>query len=222
VIRAPDPAGEAPHVLAHQNGQWHRLLAGRGLQAQMNEAHLALCASPEWAKVVEEDLLPWILTGYDLGDDLLEVGAGPGLVTDVLRRHAARVTALDLDESLAASLGARLAGTNVAVVTADATRLPFCSAWFSAVACLTMLHHIPSARLQDLALAELRRVLRGGGVLVGSDGMDTPARRELHEGDVFVPVDAGTLPWRLREAGFADALVDISGDRIRFAAIAAP
>ena len=36
--------------------------------------------------------------------------------------------------------------------------------------------------------------------------------------DVFVPVDPGTLEARLRAAGFADARVDVTGNRVRFAA----
>ena len=177
-----------------------------------------MCSSPEWARFVADDLLPWVLGGCNLGDDLLEVGPGPGLTTDILRRHAARVIAAELDPSLAAKLAARLAGSNVEVVRADATRLPFAAGRFSAAACLTMLHHIPSAELQDAALAELARVLRTGGVLVGTDGLDTPERRRVHIGDIFVPVDPGTLPERLRRAGFADARVEVSADRLRFAA----
>jgi hypothetical protein len=37
-------------------------------------------------------------------------------------------------------------------------------------------------------------------------------------GDVFVPVDPGTLAARLRAGGFAHARVDVTGDRLRFAA----
>jgi ubiquinone/menaquinone biosynthesis C-methylase UbiE len=186
----------------------------------VNEEHLAICSSPEWARLVEDELLPWVLDGYELGDDLLEVGPGPGLTTDVLRRHAARVTAVELDSGLAAQLAARLAGTNVEVITADATRLPFPAGSFSAAACLTMLHHIPSAAQQDAALAELSRVLRAGGVLLGSDGLDTPERRRLHQDDIFVPVEPGSLADRLRGAGFSRAEVEVSGDRLRFAATA--
>ena len=133
----------------------------------MNEAHLEFCASPEWARLVEDELLPWVLDGCELGDDLLEVGPGPGLTTDVLRRKAARVTAVELDLDLAGKLASRLAGSNVTVVAGDVTRLPFPADRFSAAACLTMLHHIPSPALQDAALAELARVLRPGGVLAG-------------------------------------------------------
>jgi SAM-dependent methyltransferase len=185
----------------------------------VNKAHLEFCSSPEWARLVEDELLPWVLDGRELGDDLLEVGPGPGLTTDVLRRKAARVTAVELDLDLAGKLASRLAGSNVTVIAGDVTRLPFPADRFSSAACLTMLHHIPSPALQDAALAELARVLVPGGLLVGSDGLDTPARREIHEGDVFVPVDPGTLGTRLRAAGFARAEVGLAGDRLRFVAI---
>ena len=185
----------------------------------MNRAHLEFCSSPEWARLVEDELLPWVLDGYELGDDLLEVGPGPGLTTDVLRRTAARVTAVELDLDLAGKLAARLAGSNVTVVAGDVTRLPFPAGRFSSAACLTMLHHIPSPALQDAALAELARVVMPGGSLLGSDGLDTPARREIHEGDVFVPVDPGTFAARLEAAGFGRARVDVAGDRVRFTAV---
>jgi SAM-dependent methyltransferase len=186
--------------------------------ATVNTAHLEFCSSPEWARLVEDELLPWVLDGCELGDDLLEVGPGPGLTTDVLRHRAPRVTAVELDLALAGKLAGRLAGSTVRVIAGDVTRLPFQAGRFSAAACLTMLHHIPSLALQDAALAELARVLQPGGVLAGADGLDTPARRELHTGDVFVPVDPGTLEGRLRAAGFGRARVDVAGDRVRFAA----
>jgi protein-L-isoaspartate O-methyltransferase len=97
----------------------------------VNSEHLRLCSSPEWAAYVADDLLPWVLADHRLGDELLEVGPGPGLTTDILRRHAGHVTAAELDADLAGQLGARLAGTNVEVVNADATRLPFPAARFS-------------------------------------------------------------------------------------------
>jgi SAM-dependent methyltransferase len=186
----------------------------------VNEEHLALCSSPEWARFVEDELLPWVLDGHDLGDAVLEVGPGPGLTTDILQRQAPRLAAAELDPALAGQLAARLAGSNVAVVQADAARLPFAAGCFSAAACLTMLHHIPSVRQQDTALAEIARVLRPGGVMVGSDGLDTPQRRSVHHGDVFVPVDPATLAQRLRAAGFTETRVDVAGDRLRFAATA--
>jgi len=188
--------------------------------AIVNEEHLALCSSPQWARFVEDELLPWVLGGQDLGDAVLEVGPGPGLTTDILRRQTARLAAAELDRGLADQLATRLAGSNAAVVLADAACLPFAAASFSAVACLTMLHHIPSVKQQDSALAEIARVLRPAGLLVGTDGLDTLQRRRVHQGDTFVPVDPSTLAHRLRIAGFANARVDVAGDRLRFAATA--
>ena len=65
-------------------------------------------------------------------------------------------------------------------------------------------------------------MLRPGGSLLGSDGLDTPARREIHQGDVFVPVDPGTPQARLRAAGFTRARVAVMGDRLKFAATKDP
>jgi SAM-dependent methyltransferase len=188
----------------------------------MNDEHLRFCASAEWAGTVERVLLPWVVAGRRLGDLVLEVGAGPGLVTDALRARVRRLVAVELDGGLAAALGHRLAGSGVAVVQGDATALPFAGGRFSAVACFTMLHHVPTVAAQDRLLAELCRVLGPGGLLAGTDGIDTPERRRLHVGDVFVPADPTALPGRLRAAGFTDPEVEVDpgADRFRFAALA--
>lgn len=182
----------------------------------MNAEHLRLCASAEWAALVRDELLPWVLGDDDLGDDALELGARPGLVTDLLVARAARVTAVEIDPVLASDLERRMTGRPVEVVTADATALPFPAGRFSAAACFTMLHHVATRGLQDLVLAEVARVLRRGGLLLGTDGEDTPARRALHVDDVFVPSDPAELPARLRAAGFVDVRVEGNGDRFRF------
>jgi SAM-dependent methyltransferase len=190
----------------------------------VNTEHLRLCSSAEWARLIADDLLPWVL-GEDrtsgnhlLGDDVLEIGAGPGLVTDLLVERAPRVTAIEIDPELASALRARMSGLPVEVITADATAMPLPDGRFSAAVCFTMLHHIPDAAGQDRALAEIARVLRPGGVLLGTDGQDTPARRALHVDDVFTPIDPAALSARLTVAGFADAEVESNGDRFRFSA----
>jgi SAM-dependent methyltransferase len=134
----------------------------------MNQRHLEFCASAEWADIVETEILPWAVGDLDLGDDVLEVGSGPGLTTDVLRRRVPRLTAVEIDPDLARSLKERLRDSNVQVIRADATRLPLESGRFSAATSFAMLHHVPSRELQDRLLAELCRVLRPGGLLVGA------------------------------------------------------
>ena len=188
----------------------------------MNEQHLKLCASAEWAETVQKEILPWALSGRDLGDDVLEVGPGPGQTTDVLRQTVARLTAVEVDAALAAALAQRLANSNVEVVHADGTALPFESGRFSGATSFTMLHHVPTPELQDRLLLELRRVLRPGGLLVGVDSIDRPEFRELHLDDTCVPVDPDTLADRLRQVGFVDVEVQRQGWRFRFAARAQP
>jgi ubiquinone/menaquinone biosynthesis C-methylase UbiE len=187
----------------------------------MNQEHLRLCASAEWATTVKRDILPWVVDGRELGDDLLEVGPGPGLTTDVLRSMVARLTAVEVDASLASALAQRLAGSNVEVVHADATNLPFEDRRFSAATCLTMLHHVPSVREQDALLRELWRVLRAGGVVVGVDSLTSPDWLALHAGDICVPVDPHGFGERLARAGFTEVEVELSAPpparRFRFA-----
>lgn len=184
----------------------------------MNERHLQLCASAEWAETVEQEILPWVLGTRELGQDVLEVGPGPGLTTDVLRRGVKHLTAVEVDADLASALARRLADTNVEVVHADATALPLERGRFSGATCLTMLHHVPSPAQQDRLLAEVRRVLRPGGLLVGVDSLESAEWWALHEGDTCVPVDPATLGARLARAGFVDVEVERGERRVRFAA----
>jgi SAM-dependent methyltransferase len=139
----------------------------------MNEAHLQILASPEWAQTLREDMLPWLIQAGELGDDVLEIGPGPGLTTDLLMQRTARVTAVEVDERLAADLAGRMAGTNVTVICADAARTGLPAGRFSAVVCLSMLHHVPSETAQDQVLREAFRVLRPGGCFLAVDGVDS-------------------------------------------------
>jgi SAM-dependent methyltransferase len=182
----------------------------------MNEYHLMMLASPRWAQMLAEDLLPWADSVADLGDDVLEVGPGPGLTTDLLRQRTARLTAIEVDPALARPLAARLAGTNVEVITGSAAATGFPGGRFSAAACFGVLHHVPSAGLQDQVLGELFRVLRPAGVLVASDARDDDGTRRHHQDDVFVPLDPQTLPDRLRAAGFTTITVEEGPYDLRF------
>jgi hypothetical protein len=83
-----------------------------------------------------------------------------------------------------------------------------------------MLHHVPSAALQDALLTEAGRVLRSGGVLIGTDNIETPARWELHVSDTDVPIDPSGLEKRLEAAGFTEIAIGVAPDRFKFVATA--
>jgi SAM-dependent methyltransferase len=172
----------------------------------MNRLHRWYCRSDAWAARVRDEL-PRALRGVELGDEVLEVGPGPGLTTDMLRTRVPRVTAIEIDPHLAEALRQRTLGQGVEVVTGDATAMPFEAARFSAVVSFTMLHHIPSPQQQDRLLAEVRRVLRPGGVFAGSDSTASFLFRLAHLGDTMVLVDPDRFASRLQAAGFTDARV---------------
>ncbi len=182
----------------------------------MNEVHLRLCASAEWREIVQEQILPWALHEVDLGADVIEVGPGPGVTTDVLAESLHQLTAVEIDPDLAGALAQRLAGTNVEVLNADATALPLEPDRFSGAVSFTMMHHVPTAELQDRLFAELARVLAPGGVLVISDSVASDDLAALHEDDTYNPIDPGTLPNRLTAAGFAG--IDVRANDFGFVA----
>ena len=79
----------------------------------MNQSHLAFLARPAWSEQLRREVLPWIDAAGDLGDDVLEIGLGPGLSTDLRPQRVTNVTAVEIDRSLAVALQERLAHTNV-------------------------------------------------------------------------------------------------------------
>jgi ubiquinone/menaquinone biosynthesis C-methylase UbiE len=161
-----------------------------------------LCRSAFWRRKLERDIVPWTLHDISLGDEVLEIGPGPGLTTDLLRTRVAKLTTLEVDRSLARALSRRLTGTNVTVVHQDATEMRLRDACFTGVVCMTMLHHVPSIGLQDRVFAEVARVLRPGAVFVGCDRIFRSRFDVTHLFDTKVPILPESLLGRLRRAGF--------------------
>jgi ubiquinone/menaquinone biosynthesis C-methylase UbiE len=184
----------------------------------MNVLHLELCSSDEWADGLKRWVIPGALEGATLGDDVLEVGPGPGRTTEILRHMTANLTAVEIDHDLADALALRMVGTNVEVVEADATALPFPDGRFSAALSFTMLHHVPTPEQQDQLFAEVARVLRPGGTLAGVDSKDSPEFRGMHIDDICVPLVPELLTARLNRAGFSDVNVDVNPYVIQFRA----
>ena len=169
----------------------------------MNSNHTRLCGSPEWAAHIQDKILPTVTAGVDLGADMLEIGPGPGAASEWLRHRVRRLAVLEADEAAAAALAERFRGGNVEVAAGDATRLSYPGESFDSVGSFTMLHHVPAAALQHQVLGEAFRVLRPGGVLIGSDSLPSNELHHFHERDTWLPVEPATLLVWLRTLGFA-------------------
>ena len=101
------------------------------------------------------------------GGRILDAGTGTGLN---LRHLPAGSVGLDINPRNVELVAARL--PDHTVVLGDIESMPFEDASFSTVVCTEVLEHVPDP---SRALAEIRRVLQPGGVLIGS----VPARSAI-------------------------------------------
>ncbi len=99
------------------------------------------------------------------GARVLDLGGGPGWVSELLLRLGLRPVTLDLSPSLLRLGQDRLAraGLPSRLVRSDMTALPFADGTFEAAIVVDALHHVPDVAA---ALREARRVLSPGGRLV--------------------------------------------------------
>jgi ubiquinone/menaquinone biosynthesis C-methylase UbiE len=168
----------------------------------MNSNHARLCPSPEWAEHIQRDILPALTRDVELGEAMLEIGPGPGAATGWLAGKVAKLTAVEIDADAARLLADRYAGTNVEIITGSATELGYSADTFDSAGCFTMLHHVQTAALQNAILAEVFRVLRPGGVFIGSDSLASDDLHQFHVGDTYNPIEPATLLTRLQTIGF--------------------
>jgi SAM-dependent methyltransferase len=183
---------------------------------EMNRLHRWYCRSGRWKQKLEAEILPWSLKGVELGDDVLEIGPGPGLTTDWLQHRCTRLTCLEVDRGLAGGLERRTAASRICVQCGDATAMPYPDCSFSNVVSFSVLHHVPSAALQNRLFAEAYRVLRPGGTFAGVDSTPSLLMRIFHIGDTMVLVDPAGLPVRLESVGFRETQTEIGTGRFRF------
>jgi ubiquinone/menaquinone biosynthesis C-methylase UbiE len=183
----------------------------------MNALENWYCSTSFWRWMTRARLLPWLLGGADLGDHLLEIGAGAGAATAELRKRVPRVTSLEYDRKFATRL-AQKNETGGAVVQGDASALPFADRTFSSAVAILVLHHLRSSELQDRAFAEVHRVLQPGGLFFAFEIPDGWFNRVIHTNSTFVPLQPAALAGRLTRAGFAGATLDHRTGGFRFCA----
>ncbi|GAA3700500.1 class I SAM-dependent methyltransferase [Zhihengliuella alba] len=136
------------------------------------------------------------------GADVLDVGAGTGILTAQLLERGASVTALDPSADMLRALAAKLPGVRCVEAPAEATGLE--EAAFDVVVCAQAWHWVDPER----ATAEAVRVLRPGGALaLVWNQLDVTVpwvhrlARIMHAGDVHRPEfepekGPGLGPWR--------------------------
>ena len=104
-----------------------------------------------------DEALDWLLP--EDASDVLEIGAGTGLLTRLLRRRVAHVTAIEPDHRMRAVLASRDDG--VEVVEGHAEQLPSASSSYDVVIAASAWHWVDEVR----AVPEVARVLRPSGRL---------------------------------------------------------
>ncbi len=98
------------------------------------------------------------------GLSVLDVGCGPMPAMETLADRASRYVCLDLSERNLRHLTAHF--PHCRVVRSDAEALPFASQSFDVIVSFGLLHHLPDPQR---GAAEIRRVLRPGGLVVASE-----------------------------------------------------
>lgn len=137
------------------------------------------------------------------GRYVLDLGAGTGVASAALSQAGARPVALDLAVEMLAHRNAERPPS----VAGDARALPFRDSAFDVVVAAFSLNHVPDL---EGALAEARRVIRPGGLLLAStfpSGADHPAK---------ATVEATLEEFGYRRPGwyatFKDRIADLTGD----------
>lgn len=116
--------------------------------------------------------------GLPAGGDVLEVAPGPGYFALEMARRGARVTGLDISQTMVeiATGHAREAGLQVDFRHGDASAMPFAGASFDLIVCQAAFKNF----LQPVrVLNEMHRVLRPGGLAVIDDMRHEATLRDI-------------------------------------------
>jgi ubiquinone/menaquinone biosynthesis C-methylase UbiE len=136
---------------------------------------------------------------FSKSSHILEIGVGTGRIALPLSDYVNRYVGLDLSRPMMNKLREKQNGEAIFLAEGDATRLPFQSKAFDGAVVVHVFHLIPNWR--D-ALAELKRVLRPGAMLVhcwSKDSHNDVFRPLWDAWNAALPEKAGLdsgAPWR--------------------------
>lgn len=164
-----------------------------------------------WSRAVAPVFLAWL--AVPTGRTWLDVGCGTGILAETLLEFCAPASVHAIDPALA-QIAAAVQGPAAGRAqfhVADSQQLPFADASFDVVASALVINFIPD---RPLAIAEMRRVSRPGGVLAAyvwdfaeESSPSGPLRRAMRRFGVDVPAIPGTEASRVEalRAVFATA-----------------
>ena len=159
-------------------------------------------ADPYGYHALLDDIEVSLTAQYGTGHDLLECGCGTGLLLERFTTFARSAKGLDLSPGMLAV--ARERGLDV--IEGSVTHLPFPDASFDVTCSFKVLAHVPDI---GLALAEMARVTRPGGVVLAEFynplslrgllkrfGPDQRINDTTKESDVYTRFDP---PWSIKK-----------------------
>lgn len=118
-----------------------------------------------WSKELAPRFIEF--AGISGGEKILDVGCGTGSLTFTLASFAdlSEITAIDYSDIFVEETTRRNSDPRIVVRQADACALPFEEGTFDRALALLVLHFVPEA---SKAIAEMRRVVRPGGVVAAA------------------------------------------------------
>ena len=156
-----------------------------------------------------DEALDWLIP--EGAADVLEIGAGTGVLTRLLAQRVAHVTAVEPDDRMRAVLGARDDG--VEVLAGRAEELPAASSSCDLVIAASAWHWVDEER----AVPEVARVLRASGrlslVWSGPDRSVDWMRSLWAGGIIFSPEEQADVDARRRRRHAVNVDIDVGGHR---------
>ncbi|MGQ9828011.1 MAG: class I SAM-dependent methyltransferase [Roseiflexus sp.] len=141
------------------------------------EQYLQVCRWP-FRKLEYSFALDILIEHLKPGDRYLDAGCGVTPLSQVIAARGVQTDACDVDARLIEYLRVvdtrRIYGSQVTFSCQDLTHTTFADATFDAISCISVLEHIP-AGLDRLAVIELLRILKPGGILVLTVDYTPPA-----------------------------------------------
>jgi SAM-dependent methyltransferase len=139
-------------------------------QAYANDEHLAVrYRTHELYSEPKIDFQKWVMDTFEWrGDEwVLDVGSGSGSYFELLQSRVADgcLVAGDLSFGMAQQARNNPDSGGIHILNLDAQHLPFADGTFDIILANHMLYHVPDL---DLALTEIRRVLRPDGTLLAA------------------------------------------------------